>query len=236
MNDRIDPVFYGFICAALLWLATLWLVMRFRTRECSRGLKAAFGVATVLMLFVPIAGLPLWNWAFSFCPNPSLPMLGVVCAALWLHLCRVTVFKPADWRAIWLFGAIAGTALYLHPLLIPAVDLYYWGWHHQIAAWALAAAALVSLAVGNRLGVLFLAALVAYDLGALESNNGWDYVVDPFYWMVSLVMIGARVTRATKGWFRRRTHGGTQGGRDANIPECMQTPGQTAALPASLSS
>jgi len=76
MNDRIDPVFYGFICAALLWLATLWLVMRFRTRECSRGLKAAFGVATVLMLFVPIAGSAAVELGVQFLPESQFAHAG----------------------------------------------------------------------------------------------------------------------------------------------------------------
>jgi hypothetical protein len=186
MNGGIDPVFYGLVCGATLWLGLLWAGARFRIGRRGLALKLVYGVVTVLLLFVPFGGLPLWNWAFSFCPNPSLPMLGIVCAGLWQHLCGVAVFKPADWRALLGFGAVAGTVLYLHPGFMPALDLYYWGWNHETVVWSVAALALVALVNGNRAGVLFLAALIAYEAEALESQNGWDYVVDPFYWLLSL--------------------------------------------------
>jgi len=52
--------------------------------------------------------------------------------------------------------------------------------------WALAAVALPALAWGNRAGVLMLASLMAYELETLESHNAWDYLVDPFYWLLSV--------------------------------------------------
>lgn len=201
MSLAIDSIFYGLVYVATLWLAMLWAWSRFRLRRRGRWVKVACGVVTVLSLFVPLGGRPLWSWAFSFCPNPSLPMLGAVCAALWQHLFGITVFKPADWRAIWLFGAIAGAVLYLHPMVVGSLDLYYWGWHEAAAVTGLAALALGFLLWGNRLGVLLLAALVAYELKALESHNCWDYVVDPFYWLVSL---GLLATRAASWWGTRR--------------------------------
>lgn len=186
MNGGIDPVFYGLVCGATLWLALLWAGTSWRVARRHRTVQAGCAAATVLLLFVPCGGMPLWNWAFSFCPNPSLPMLGMVCAALWARLGGVAVFKPADWRLLIGFGAVAGTVLYLHPFARSGFDLYYWGWHHEVAVWTMAALALTALAFGNRAGVLFLAALIAYELQALESHNGWDYLVDPILWLVCL--------------------------------------------------
>lgn len=205
MSPRIDPLVSGLVFGVALWLGLLWTWTRFNLGRRGRWVNVSFGVAAMLLLFVPFGGRPLWNWAFSFCPNPSLPMLGLVSAALWQHLFGVTVFKPADWRAAWIFGAVAGSLLYLHPMALGGLDLYYWGWHGEVAIYGLAALTLGFLAWGNRLGVLFLAALVAHRLGALESRNCWDYVVDPFYWMASLAM-GA--THAV-GWLmeRRRPNG-----------------------------
>jgi hypothetical protein len=192
MSLHFDPIFHGVGSALTLWLVLLWAWARFKVRRRGRLIKLGFGIATVLLLFMPFGELPLWSWAFSFCPNPSLPMLGVVCAALWQYLFGVTVFKPADWRAIWIFGAVAGAVLYLHPILFGALDLYYWGWHEAVAATTVAALATGFLLWGNRLGVLLLAALIGYELRALESHNCWDYVVDPFYWLVSLGLLTAR--------------------------------------------
>lgn len=184
----MTQTFYGLMLVATLWFAGLWLGTRLRGRGCSRGVNLAFGVAAVLILFLPVSGVRLWSLAFSFCPNPSLPLLGMVCAGLWQRLFGVVVFRPADWRATWRFGAIAGCALYLHPMVFGSLDLYYWGWDRVSAAWGLAALAVVFLAVGNRLGVLLLAALIAFAVDALESANCWDYVIDPFYWMIGVVV------------------------------------------------
>lgn len=200
MSDRLDAIFYGLICALTLWLALLWGVARFTTMRPGRTFKAGLGIATGLGLFVPIAGVPLWSWAFSFCPNPSVLMLGMIFAALWQHLWGVAVFKPADWRALWIFGAVVGTALYLHPWVFGAIDLYYWGWHRTVAVGVIATLAMALLAWGNRLGVLFLGALIVYALEALESHNCWDYVIDPFYWLISLGLGSAEIFR----WWQDR--------------------------------
>ena len=206
MSLPIVPAFYALVSVATLWLALLWLVARLDRTRFALPLKVACGLATPLLLFVPVGGLPLWSSAFSFFPNPSLPILGMVSAALCRRLCGVALFKPADWRATWIFGAIAGSALYLHPVWFRSLDLYYWGWDREGAAWCLAALAVVFLAWGNRLGVLLLGALIAYSIDALESANCWDYLVDPLYWLISLSVAATWVI----GWWmarRRRTNG-----------------------------
>jgi len=151
------------------------------------------GAGTVGLLIVPLSGLPLWNRAFSLFPNPSLPLLGIVCSALWQRLPGMTVFNRADWRAIWTFGAAAGTALYLHPVIFGSVDLYYWGWDRERAVCLLAVLTVGLLGWGNRLGVLLLAALLGYALNALESQNCWDYVMDPIYWLMSVSVVTWRL-------------------------------------------
>jgi hypothetical protein len=195
MNDGLVSAFYAAVSVTTLWLGMLWCVGAKPGRR-PRVDRVLLGTAALLLLFVPLNGLPLWSRAFSFVPNPSLPMLGIVCAALARRLLGIAVFKPADWRAIWLFGAVAGSVLYLHPLAIGAVDLYYWGWERESAACVLAGFAVALLACGQRLGVLLLAALVAYAVNALESQNCWDYVMDPFFWWIGLAVVGKRIWAA----------------------------------------
>lgn len=200
MNRGIDPVFYSLACGAALWLVLLWACMCWLPLRRHRLLRVGCAAVTALLLFVPFRGMPLWNWAFSFCPNPSLPMLGMICAALWSRLGGVAVFSPADWRVLIGFGAITGSVLYLHPVLLPVFDLYYWGWHHAVAVWGMAGLALVTIALGYRSGVLFFAALIAYELEALESRNGWDYLVDPIFWLVCLGVVAAHGARWWLAW------------------------------------
>ena len=203
MTRGIEPAFCVLVCGAAVWLGLLWAGARFRSGRPQRGVKVAYATIAVLMLFVPFNGMPLWNWVFSFCPNPSVPMVGLVCAALWQHLGGVRVLQPVEWRTLWGFGAVAGTMLYLHPLLPSSTDLYYWGWQHAVSVWAMAGLAVVVFTRGNRAGFFFLAALIAYELRALESPNAWDYLVDPFYWLLSLGIAAGHLARAGRAWCRK---------------------------------
>ena len=198
------PAYYVMVLVAVCWLLLVWAGARMRGRGCTRRVNLAFGMAAVLVLFLPFNGLRLWSWVFGFCPNPSFPLLGLVCAGLWQRLFGIEVLKPADWRASWVFGALVGSVLYLHPMVVGALDLYYWGWELTISSTVLAGVAIAFLALGNRLGVLLLAALVGYSLRALESQNCWDYVVDPLYWIASVFVVLGRL--ATRGLAWRAAH------------------------------
>lgn len=191
MNVTLVSVFYAAVAVLTLWLALLSCA-RLKPNGRTRILKVLIGAATVALLFVPISGLPLWSRAFSFYPNPSLPMLGIICAALWQRLLGLRAFKSTDWTAVWWYGAAGGTVLYFHPFVFGGVDLYFWGWDRDVAVWSLAAITVVLLVSGSRLGILLLAALLAYAVNALESQNCWDYIMDPFYWLISIAVVAIR--------------------------------------------
>jgi hypothetical protein len=203
MNPALVSVFYAIVAVATLWLALLSCT-RLKAGPRARFLKVLIGAVTMALIVVPLGGRPLWSRAFSFYPNPSLPLLGIVCAALWQQLLGLRIFKPADWTAVWWYGAASGTVLYLHPFLLGDVDLYFWGWDRRLAVWSLAAATVGLLALGSRLGILLLAGLLAYAVNALESQNCWDYIMDPFYWLISVAVIAIRaVIRTLRLWLNR---------------------------------
>lgn len=203
MNETIDALVHGLVCLAAVWLVLLWAAQRFKFAARGLVVPLVAGVGAGLLLMIPVDGAPLWNWVFSFCPNPSLPLLGIIgialCGRLWPAL---RVCSAADWRALWIFGAVAGSVLYLHPFFYETPDLYYWGWHEPVAAWVIAGLAVLFLCWGNRLGVIFIGALVAYSLELLESHNGWDYVVDPIYWIASCAVV---MRQSVQAWLERRT-------------------------------
>jgi hypothetical protein len=194
--------YYSMGLVAVIWLVLLWAGTRRSGGACRRSVKLIFGFTAVLLLFLPVGGLRLWSWTFGFCPNPSFPLIGVVCAGLWQRLFGLEVFKPADWNATWLFGAVAGSVLYLHPMLVGSLDLYYWGWEPAVSAGGLAALAITFLAFGNRFGVLLLGALLGYSLRALESENAWDYSLDPLYWIVSVAVVVGQTVARLRAWRR----------------------------------
>lgn len=203
MTRGIEPFFCVLVSGGAVCLGLLWAGARMRIGRRPWTVKLGCAVAALLALGAPVGGMPLWKWVFSFCPNPSVPMVGLVGAALWRQLRGARVLQPAEWRVLWGFGAVAGTGLYLHPMLPVSADLYYWGWQHTVSVWTMAGLAIVAFARGNRTGIIFLATLVAYELQALESANGWDYLIDPFYWVLSLGAATVHLAQVGRAWFRR---------------------------------
>jgi hypothetical protein len=193
MMAMLPAVLQSIAIGAAMWLVVLSLWPRRRqARQRCATVTVLAGLVALLALLLPLGGPPLWLRAWSFYSNPSLPMLGLVGAALSRRVLGLTLLRGADWLGVWLFGVVAGSTLYLHPLLGTDLDLYFWGWDRTGAAFALATVAVSLLAFGHRLGVLLLVALIAFAITTLESRNCWDYVVDPFYWLLSLGMLTAR--------------------------------------------
>jgi hypothetical protein len=92
-----------------------------------------------------------------------------------------------------------GSVLYFHPHLPGGLDLYFAGWDRPVFTLGLVGVTILLLARGSRLGVVGLLSLIASALGVLESSNGWDYVVDPFFWLIG---VGICLKAAAKRWRR----------------------------------
>lgn len=197
MNTVVVPWFHGVAVAAMVW----WFLLRLSVWQ--RGLRVDLRVtwvaaaAAVVMCIAPVGGVPWMRWVFGIWTNPSLPLLGWVAAGIVQHGFGRPLFSFADRRALAVFGAVAGTILYLHAMIPGVPDLYAWGWEPKVALGVTAVLAVIFLGGGSRIGILFLLALVAHAAGALESTNAWDYVVDPVYWLVSLgVLVKQAVPRS----------------------------------------
>ena len=204
MNMLPTTLLHPLALAGALWVRLLWTAGKLRGRPASRPLQAGLGVLAVALLFLPVGSVSLGRWVESFYPNPSLPGIAFILALLWRNLFQRDLLRPADVRALLGVAAVAGSLLYLNPLWGRAVDFYYFGWRSGPAIWTITAVALFLLAVGNRTGLVLTAALGAFALSALESDNAWDYVVDPVIWLVSLGTLGLRAFAvAHRRWTER---------------------------------
>jgi hypothetical protein len=192
MSAVLEPALHGAVCVVALWLIGLRLAAACGRPVHRSGVAWAIGAGAVVLLFVPWDRRPLWTWAFSVCPNPSFLLLGILVDALRRVLGGRSWLRPADRHMTLGFAALSGTVLYLHPMLLPGLDLYYWGWHHEVAVWSLAALALATLLAGSRLGVMFCASLIGYELAILDSHNAWDYVIDPICWLAGCAFLAMR--------------------------------------------
>ena len=105
--------------------------------------------------------------------------------------------------AAWIFGAVASLSLYPSALgLGPQnFDSYALGWPwlfwgQSLALFGGAGLAAASLIWrGNRFGYVLVLALLGYAVGFQESENLWDYLLDPVYGAVSLLVVLVGLTR-----------------------------------------
>lgn len=190
--------------SAALFLLLVWLLQRFLRGR--RGLLfSALGAA--LLFIIPIFGQPARYWVAALAANVSVPLVAVLIASIAARAGFPAYFRAREWRAVWIFGAVSALALYPSALGLGLrkFDSYALGWPWMDSAMSLAlfgTAALTSALLvcrGNRFGWVLLLSSVAYLFRIQESQNFWDYLLDPLYAAVSLAACAALVGRRLKG-------------------------------------
>ena len=156
---------------------------RYKVAALFTGMLLAAGI-----LIIPIGGLSVARWLASFSNSFSIPLMGILGIAIVKQTFSRTIFSPCDWKAVWLFGAIASFILYPSALGLSRVDTYVWGWGCGPVFIGTALLTMALLFMGNRFGVLLLLALAAFIVPLQESTNLWDYLIDPFYAVISIFM------------------------------------------------
>jgi hypothetical protein len=186
------------------WLLTLtllqWLFVRpgQDPKQNPRGSVLSSAIA-LLVIFLPMRHIPLGRWLAGLNVQASIPLLGLLVDHLWKRAGGADLLRPSERSLAWSFGALAGTPLYLLALGIGPFDLYSWGWGIGVLFPLTALGALMLIWKRNRLGWLLLVSMLAYDARCLESINFWDYLVDPVYWLVSVVMLARVILRKMRG-------------------------------------
>lgn len=187
----------------------LWIFQRVSGVGGWGGLLLGVVLAAAATAF-PWLGHPLPYWSAALSANFSPVMMLLLVVSVLDRARPRDLFATADWRAAWWFGGVA--ALLLYPSALGAgpanFDAYALGWpwlwwgQSVLLFGGASLAAAVLLWRGNRFGFVLLAALLGYAAGFQESDNLWDYLLDPLYGVVSLVAL------ARMAWSR-----GGRGGR-----------------------
>jgi hypothetical protein len=191
-DDAVAAVFAG-VCPWLVLVRGIQSLAG-RHRSTLRGWRLLLmaGAVALAVLLVPFAGLPVARWIAGLSANFSIPLTGVLAAAVWERAFGTQILSPRDWRTAWLFGALGGLTLYPFALGLSSFDPYEWGWRFSPLFVAVGALTTWLLWKQNRFGLLLLLAAVGFHLRLLESPNYWDYLLDPVFWLVSLIVIGRR--------------------------------------------
>jgi hypothetical protein len=190
------------------WLALL-LCLQFAAVHCGVNARGArrlllLGLIAIGILAVPVRGIVIARWVASINANFSIPFTGLLAVTVWERAFANKIFSARDWSAGWMFGAIGGLALYPMALGLGKFDTYEWGWNFSPLFTGIAALTGLLVWKQNRFGILLLLAIVAYRLRLLESTNYWEYVLDPVYCLVSILVLSWRLGKCCC-WRRQPT-------------------------------
>jgi len=177
----------------IIWTFLVPLLLLWWIFQRAAGLRGwiptlvAGAVALGVVLF-PWFGHALPHWSASLSANFSVIMLVLLLLGILDRAGGCDLFRSRDWRAAWIFGAIAALLLYPSALgLGPQnFDSYAlgWPWLFRGPSLVLFAGAGLAAAVltwrGNRFGYVLLLALLGYCAGFQESENLWDYLTARF--------------------------------------------------------
>ncbi len=179
------------------WLALL-LCLQFAAVHCGvkeSGARQLFllGLIAAGVLAVPVRGIAIARWVTSINANFSIPFTGLLAVTVWERAFANKIFSARDWSASWTFGAVGGLALYPMALGLGKFDTYEWGWNFSPLFTGIAALTGLLVWKQNRFGILLVLAIVAYRLRLLESTNYWEYLLDPVYCLVSILVLSWRL-------------------------------------------
>ncbi len=157
----------------------------------SRTTVIALGSAFMVML--PMGGLPVARWLVSLQANTSIPLTALIFSRVLENAFQIPVLDRKAKTACHIFSIGGGALLYPMALGMGAFDPYAAGWHFSWLFVLLLIVTLTLLFLKNRFSLVLLAAILAYDVHLLESNNLWDYLVDPILVLLSVVALPTRV-------------------------------------------
>ena len=196
------------------WLFVLWFIQATASRLGRSGKQLSFlgAVLSTVIVIVPVKGIPMGRWVAGLGWVPSIPLLGFLAGTVWKQFLGSDPFRPKDRLSGWAFGGLTGSILYPLSMGLGSFDPYAlgWGWSALFPGVALLTICLIWKQ--NRVGVLLLVSIVAYDLRCLESSNFWDYFIDPVYWLLSVFLL------------IREVWNGIHGEKQRSVPQTICSP------------
>lgn len=175
----------------LAWFVLGWLVRK--QRFCPRWqCQGALVLVSVGVAVLPLGGLPVGSWFATFVPGLSLPTLALLLNSIQRHAGGNGWLLLAQRSTVFIFALLAGLALYPSAMGWGHFDAYTLGWSFSPLTVAVGALTLWLIWRGNQFSLVLIAALLAWQLGLLESRNLWDYLVDPILFLLSVAALAGK--------------------------------------------
>jgi len=182
----------------LLFLTGQSVLRRFGKSPRGRLATSLIGITSACLCLLPIGGVPLARWLISLNANFSLPLTAGLFAKAWHQAGGKVLLDRGALTSLWLFGTVMGLALYPMASELSFFDPYFLGWMFSpLFVFALALTVFL-LIRRNRFGIVLLLCIITRNLQLLESPNFWDYLIDPFYVIASLIFTGRWLARGIR--------------------------------------
>ena len=190
---------FGLFGCGLLTLAVV--ATGLRLQRFPVGARIAVMLAGAFAVFATFGDLSAAAYVRGVTGDLSMTTLVLAGAACVAQFTRGTVIEPRDLRV--LFWLVAAVAAFLYPFALgwTRFDPYALGYGSIEFVTALLLVTLAAWHFRRNLVVLIVvAAALAYCVGAYESRNLWDYLIDPLVALVALVRLlaGARRLNAAR--------------------------------------
>ncbi|KAB2643679.1 MAG: hypothetical protein DVB29_05030 [Verrucomicrobia bacterium] len=187
-KNMISLFLYGLLPWLLIMLLLQKKILKNRFFSSPGILFFAIGVFVAGMLLLPIRGFSLLVWSASLMGGVSVPLVGLLLVLIMEKFFSCTLFSAWEWRTTWIFGMLSSLILYPAALGLGPIDPYCWGWGNNLFLIVIAILTFFLLVTKNRFAILILLALAAFDFQLQETTNLWDYLIDPIYAVLALVM------------------------------------------------
>lgn len=185
---------WAHIQTALLLLLPLCLLPETlrHTRIVRTGTPLMVFVVALMPLEVPNPGAFLYAYAGAL----SIPTLSLLAALASRRLWALEILPQRDWRALLSGAAAAGLLLYPMALGLGPFDPYTLGFAGPLLPLLLAATIATAWWCGlHATAVVLLAVLWGWLTALGESQNLWDYLLDPWLWIYALAWVTTRIVR-----------------------------------------
>jgi hypothetical protein len=145
------------------------------------------------IIIIPLGGIPLARRLVTLDANFSIPFTAILFAKVWENAWAKVLFDKKALLSFWVFGAVMGVILYPMAMGLGPFDPYTLGWGFSPLFIFLMVLTIFLLYKKNRPGIVLMLCILSYNLQLLESPNLWDYLVDPFYVIISLIGLFLRI-------------------------------------------
>lgn len=173
--------------AVLTFALVLFLLLPLR--RLGRGYRLAALLGLLLIALIPLStGLTLAGLLRGLTDDLAITSLVWLVAATIVKLGYLPAMSVSTKWPLWLCFGVLGLVLYPAALGLGMVDTYRWGYSPRGLIVAIAALTILLIVLRSTLGVVMLGlATLAFLVDVKPSDNYWDYLLDPFIVIYSLV-------------------------------------------------